>query len=98
MIKLDYPKIEQVGNGFLKRIKSLKYLNMANLQKVGCDFLYYNSSLKELELPEDLATKVKNGNIINLSEEAEYMLFTSNDEDIALYKKNKNNYECLILF
>ncbi len=54
--------------------------------------------LKELELPEDLATKVKNGNIINLSEEAEYILFISNDEDIALYKKNKNNYECLILF
>ena len=54
--------------------------------------------LKELELPEDLATKVKNGNIINLSEEAEYILFTSNDEDMALYKKNKNNYECLILF
>ena len=50
MIKLDYPKIEQVGNGFLKRIE-LKYLNMANLQKVGCDFLYYNSSLEELELP-----------------------------------------------
>ena len=51
MIKLDYPKLEQVENDFLVYIKYLKDLDMVDLQKVGCDFLSFVECLQELKLP-----------------------------------------------
>ena len=69
MIKLDYPGLEQVGNGFLRRIKHLKYLDMANLKKVGRDFMYYNTTLEELELPslEEASDNFLISNMMKLS-------------------------------
>ncbi len=51
ILKLNYPNLEYVGNGFLCNAKALKILKMVDLQKVGNGFLYHNATLEELELP-----------------------------------------------
>ncbi len=54
--------------------------------------------LKEYPLTEALASKVLNGNKLTLPETSEYLLFTQDNEDIALYKKEANTYCCSIMF
>ncbi len=52
MIKLDNPKIKQIGDEFLTYISSLQELNMSNLEEVGESFLSYGNNVKKLNLPK----------------------------------------------
>ena len=54
-------------------------------------------NLREYNLNDEEYFKIKNGNPIKLNYSDEYILFTYNREDIALYQKDNDIYKCLIM-
>ena len=54
-------------------------------------------NLREYNLNDEEYIKIKNGNPIKLNYNDEYILFTYNKEDIALYQKDNDTYKCLIM-
>ena len=54
-------------------------------------------NLREYNLNYEEYFKIKNGNHIKLNYSDEYILFTYNKEDIALYQKDNDTYKCLIM-
>ena len=54
-------------------------------------------NLREYNLNDEEYIKIKNGNPIKLNYSDEYILFTYNKEDIALYQKENDIYKCLIM-
>ena len=54
-------------------------------------------NLREYNLNDEEYIKIKNGNPIKLNYSDEYILFTYNKEDIALYQKDNDTYKCLIM-
>ena len=54
--------------------------------------------VKEYNLNNQEYLKIKNGNIINLNLNEEYILFKYQNENIALYKKEQDFYKCFIMF
>ena len=51
MIKLDYPKIKQVGDGFLGNAEFLKEINLPNIEIIDNEFLYHNDCLRKINMP-----------------------------------------------
>ena len=51
MLKLDYPKIEHIGDVFLGNVEFLKEINLPNVETIGNAFLYHNVDLRKIDMP-----------------------------------------------
>ena len=90
-IPMTMSDLRRISQGRLKIEESTNVDNI-KLLKIS-DFM----ECKTLELNDGLYKKVINGNKINIKENDQYILFTQNNKEIALYQKEKDCYISLLM-
>jgi len=90
-IPMTMSDLKRISQGRFKIEESTNIDNI-KLLKIN-DFM----DCKILELTDELYKKVINGNKINIKENDQYVLFTKNNMEIALYQKEEDCYSCVLM-